>query len=315
MLLKTQTKARQYLLPLMVPVLILLVLVASVGSPAIHSAGVTASASPDDLEGKPRLVEGIGFSNPAATYCEEMGYEYKVVKTGDGERGVVTLPDGSECDAWAFYRGECGEEFSYCARNGWPVAKIARADSFAGQCTTCVLPGGSRRTVSDLLNLDAKSTLGTRIFDSDTIIADTEADEAGSKLGDVSLPSHIDWRDNGGNWMSPVRNLGGCGSCWAFAAVGVVEAQYNIASGDPGLDPNLSEQYLVSDCSAYSGDCGGGWPSTALTFIRNEGITDEACFPYTATNGPCSGRCADWSSRLNYIDERGYVPSNVETIK
>ena len=257
---KRKTKTKQYLIPLIVTVLILLGLVVSAVSPAIHShsAGVTASASPDDLESKTRLAEGIGFSNPAATYCEEMGYEYKVVKTEDGERGIVTLPDGKECDAWAFYRGECGEEFSYCARKGWPVAKIAEADNFAEQCTTCVLPGGSHKTVSDLLNLDAKSKSGTRIFDGNTIIADMEADETVVQLGDVSLPSYFDWRDNGGNWLSPVKDQGSCGSCWAFAAVGVVEAQFNIASGDPGLDPNLSEQYLVSDCSTNSGDCGGG---------------------------------------------------------
>ena len=188
---RRKTKANKYLIPILAIALILLG-VASVGSPAIHSAGVTASASPDDLEGKTRLDEGIGFSDPAATYCEEMGYEYRVVKTEDGERGIVALPDGREYDAWAFYRGECGEEFSYCAQNGWPVAKIAGADSFAGQCTTCVLPDGSHKTVSDLLNLDAKSKLGKGIFDSNTMIADMEADKIGVTQGYVSLPSHFD---------------------------------------------------------------------------------------------------------------------------
>ena len=52
-------------------------------------------------------AESIGMGNPAAVYCDEMGYEYKVEKTDDGEKGICVLPDGSECDAWAFYRGEC----------------------------------------------------------------------------------------------------------------------------------------------------------------------------------------------------------------
>ena len=88
----------------------------------------------------------IGLRNPATVYCKEMGYEYKIVQSEDGERGICVLPDGNECDAWAFYRGECGEEFSYCAQQGWPVAKKAEGDSFATNCTTCILPDESRKT-------------------------------------------------------------------------------------------------------------------------------------------------------------------------
>lgn len=136
-----------------------------------------------------------------------------------------------------------------------------------------------------------------------------------SKLVKTDLPSHFDWRDNGGNWMTPVKTEGCCGSCWAFAVVGAVEAQFNIASGNPDLDLDLSEQYLVSDCCTYCGNCSGGWSENALVYIRDEGIPNEDCFPYTASNSLCSDRCADWSSRLNYIDEIGDVPSEIETIK
>ena len=50
----------------------------------------------------------------------------------------------------------------------------------------------------------------------------------------AELPDYFDWHDlNGEDWMSPVQRQYYCGSCWAFAAVGTVEAQYNITCGWP----------------------------------------------------------------------------------
>ena len=53
--------------------------------------------------------------------------------------------------------------------------------------------------------------------------------------------------------MGAVKNQGHCGSCWAFGAVGAVEAQWTMAGNTPVV---LAEQMLV-DC-AY-GDCEGGY--------------------------------------------------------
>jgi putative hemolysin len=49
-----------------------------------------------------------GMPNPAAVYCEEQGYAYEIRTAADGSQsGVCIFDDGSECDGWAFYRGEC----------------------------------------------------------------------------------------------------------------------------------------------------------------------------------------------------------------
>jgi putative hemolysin/PKD repeat protein len=264
----------------------------------------------------PSMSGDIGLSDPAAVYCTEMGYEYKVLETEQGETGVCVLPDGTECDAWAFYGGECGEDFSYCARKGLAVASESEGDSFAAKCTTCVLPDGSCKTVSELLGLDMKCTLGTMALDEDASFRNTGLPQEDVGETPISLPSHFDWRDKDGeDWMTPVKSQGSCGSCWAFSAVGTVEAQFNIFYGNPDLDLDLSEQYLVSDCCTSCGDCSGGWHNSALGFIRDWGITDEACFRYIGSNWSCSGRCADWSSRLETVDETGYVGSNIETIR
>jgi hypothetical protein len=47
--------------------------------------------------------------NPTAAYCEEQGYKSEIRTAADGSQsGVCIFPDGSECDDWAYYRGECG---------------------------------------------------------------------------------------------------------------------------------------------------------------------------------------------------------------
>ena len=48
------------------------------------------------------------IANPAAVYCGEQGGTYKIREHEDGSQyGVCLFEDGSECDAWAFFRGEC----------------------------------------------------------------------------------------------------------------------------------------------------------------------------------------------------------------
>ncbi len=50
-----------------------------------------------------------GVPNPASAYCEEQGYTLEIrTDENGGQYGVCVFPDGSECDEWAFYRGECG---------------------------------------------------------------------------------------------------------------------------------------------------------------------------------------------------------------
>ena len=47
--------------------------------------------------------------NPASVYCEEQGYTSEIRTAADGSQsGVCIFPDGSECDEWAYLRGECG---------------------------------------------------------------------------------------------------------------------------------------------------------------------------------------------------------------
>ena len=46
--------------------------------------------------------------NPASVFCVEQGFKSEIRTATDGSQsGVCIFPDGSECDEWAYFRGEC----------------------------------------------------------------------------------------------------------------------------------------------------------------------------------------------------------------
>jgi len=50
----------------------------------------------------------LDMPNPASVYCEEQGGKIEIRTQDDGgQYGVCIFPDGSECEEWAFFRGEC----------------------------------------------------------------------------------------------------------------------------------------------------------------------------------------------------------------
>ena len=122
---------------------------------------------------------------------------------------------------------------------------------------------------------------------------------------DPSLP-RFSWHDyEGGDWMTPIRLQGNCGGCWAFAALAAIEGAFNVEMGNPDLDIDLSEQYIIS-CA--DGNCeSGGMPETVLGYVRTNGVPDELCYPYLEANGRCDDKCADWATRVLRITDWGWI--------
>jgi len=117
-----------------------------------------------------------------------------------------------------------------------------------------------------------------------------------------NVPESMDWRTKG--VLTPVKNQGQCGSCWAFSTTGTLEAAWAIAGHNV---TSLSEQNLVScDHAGGNSGCGGGWPYLAIEWVAQNGIATEASYPYTSGNGQVA------SCRTNHAEapirvER-YVP-------
>jgi putative hemolysin len=67
--------------------------------PIVMAACQTAAPTPQPDANLP---------NPASAFCEEQGYTVEIVTAADGSQtGECVFPDGSRCDEWVFFRGEC----------------------------------------------------------------------------------------------------------------------------------------------------------------------------------------------------------------
>jgi hypothetical protein len=115
-------------------------------------------------------------------------------------------------------------------------------------------------------------------------------------------PASWDWRDYGK--VTPVKNQGSCGSCWAFGMLGSYEGI--LAVNGEGLQ-DLSEQFLVR-CNSHGYGCNGGW--WCYDDMYN-GIPLESCYPYTATDGSCSYNCTLYFpvESWYYVGNSSSVPS------
>lgn len=96
------------------------------------------------------------------------------------------------------------------------------------------------------------------------------------------LPKSIDYRKKG--MVTPVKDQGSCGSCWAFSSAGALEGQLAKTTGQL---VNLSPQNLV-DCVKENDGCGGGYMTNAFRYVQeNGGIDSEESYPYVGEDEPC----------------------------
>jgi C1A family cysteine protease len=119
------------------------------------------------------------------------------------------------------------------------------------------------------------------------------------------LDADVDWRSTG--QVTPIKDQGQCGSCWAFSAVGSTESCYAVENNVKAT-VEASEQQLV-DCGGAEGNqgCNGGLMDYAFQFIiDNNGICTEQGYPYTAQDGTCKKTCTKTLTITAFKD----VPAN-----
>ena len=109
-----------------------------------------------------------------------------------------------------------------------------------------------------------------------------------SSVSSKNLPSSVDWRDKG--VVTPPKNQGGCGSCWAFSTTETVESHVAIATGTL---PILSPQELVScmdnpDSCGGTGGCEGATAVLGFGYVTEYGLSSESDYPYEGRDERCS---------------------------
>jgi len=111
-------------------------------------------------------------------------------------------------------------------------------------------------------------------------------------VADGELADSVDWRTKGA--VTPVKDQGQCGSCWAFSATEAIES-YAFLAGQKLQE--LSPQQINS-CDKVDLGCNGGNTETAYEYVvKNGGIATEESYPYTSGGGN-TGTCKNKPSAV-----------------
>ena len=104
----------------------------------ILAAILAAACGPEPAPTAAPTGPAAGLPNPASKYCADQGYKLEIRDEAGGQVGYCLFPDGSECEEWAFFRGECGPTggkegaglpnpaSKYCADRGYKLRDSRR---------------------------------------------------------------------------------------------------------------------------------------------------------------------------------------------
>jgi len=125
----------------------------------------------------------------------------------------------------------------------------------------------------------------------------------------AAAPESFDWRPKGA--VTPIKDQGQCGSCWAFSVTENIESMWMIAKGltNSTMTPLAPQQVVDCDKSDYG--CDGGNPPTAYDYIKEAGgLEGEKDYPYKAEDGTCHFKksdvvatISDWKYATTSYDE------------
>ena len=95
-------------------------------------AVLTVPALADEVE----QVDLVAIANPSSVYCSALGYTC--------EDEYCIFPDGSSCPTWDFYRGKCGQSFTYCEQQGNRIeSRVEDMGTWTCEYAVCVFGDSS----------------------------------------------------------------------------------------------------------------------------------------------------------------------------
>ncbi len=112
---------------------------------------LTACSTPQAQESAENPAMDIpqpSIPNPASVYCTQNGNKLEIRTAADGSQsGVCVFPDGSTCDEWAYFRGECGSTAQESSVPG--TTDDAAASTGEDQASGGYMPPGTTEEISD----------------------------------------------------------------------------------------------------------------------------------------------------------------------
>jgi putative hemolysin len=105
------------------------------------------------------IMPVAAMKNPAAVYCDSMGYQFTdVIQSDGGMAGYCILPGNQRVDAWQFLEGKVAQDQSYCKKQGYGIETVNDLSYckkfFTSSCSACILPNGTKVEMTDLMNLN-----------------------------------------------------------------------------------------------------------------------------------------------------------------
>lgn len=115
----------------------------------------------------------------------------------------------------------------------------------------------------------------------------------------TALPKGVDWRRS--RAVTPVKNQGQCGSCWAFSTAETVESAYYLSKVGAEV-PILFSPQQVASCVTTMDGCGGGDTAVAFNYLKGEkyGLAPASFWEYAQGLTPansCSAKSCTQSCK------------------
>lgn len=189
---------------------------------------------------------------------------------------MLVFPAVAVADEWADYKNQFGKVYNGDSEDAERKAIFENNKQMWGQHESGATLGA---TVFSDLTLAEFQALSIRGLSSGAASGLPKVGEL--KYEGEELAGSVDWSTKGA--VTPVKNQGQCGSCWAFSTTGGLEGAWQIASGNL---VSLSEQQFV-DCDKVDSGCNGGLMDHGFNFAKGTAIATEDSYAYTARDGTC----------------------------